>query len=64
MLVVLSKKSDYATEISSIKNDYVTNAALTSHLNDLKSQHIADEVKENMIKQRKIVQIFLMLKLL
>ena len=39
------KKTDYATEISGIKNDYVTNAALTSQLNDLKSQHIADEVK-------------------
>ena len=40
------KKTDYATEISSIKNDYVTNAAVTSQLNDLKSQHIADEVKK------------------
>ena len=40
------KNTDYATEISGIKNDYVTNAALTSHLNDLKSQHIADEVKK------------------
>ena len=40
------KKTDYATEISSKKNDYVTNAALTSHLNNLKSQHIADEVKK------------------
>ena len=40
------KKTDSATEISSIKNDYVTNAALTSQLNDLKSQHIAHEVKK------------------
>ena len=40
------KKTDYATETSRIKNDYVTNAALTSQLNDLKSQHIADEVKK------------------
>ena len=40
------KKTDYATFISSIKNDYVTNAALTSQLNDLKSQHIDDEVKK------------------
>ena len=40
------KKIDYATEITSTKNDYVTNAALTSKLNDLKSQHIADEVKK------------------
>ena len=40
------KKTGYATEITGIKNDYVTNAALTSQLNDLKSQHIADEVKK------------------
>ena len=40
------KKTDYATEISGIKNDYVTSAALKSQLNDLKSQHIADEVKK------------------
>ena len=40
------KKTDYAAEISSIKNDYVTNAAFTSQLHDLKSQHIADEVKK------------------
>ena len=47
MLIVLSKKkTDYATEISTIKNDYVTNAALTSQLNNLKSTHIA-EVKKN-----------------
>ena len=39
------KKTDYATETSGINIDYVTNAALTSQLNDLKSQHIADEVK-------------------
>ena len=42
----LSKKTYYATEITTIKNAYVTNAALTSQLNDLKSQHIADEVKK------------------
>ena len=40
------KKTDYATEITSIKNDYVTNAALTSQLNDLKSQYMADDVKK------------------
>ena len=40
------KKTDYDTEITSIKND-VTNAALTSQLNDLNSQHIADEVKKS-----------------
>ena len=27
-----------------MKNDYVTNASLSSQLNDLKSQHIATEV--------------------
>ena len=37
-------KSDVATDITTIKNDYVTNASLTSQLNDLKSQHIATEV--------------------
>ena len=40
------KKSDYATEITSIKNDYVINTTLDSKLNSLKSQHIADEVKK------------------
>ena len=40
------KKSDYATEITSIKNGYATNTALDSKLNDLKSQHIADEIKK------------------
>ena len=40
------KKIDYATEISGIKNDYVTNGALNSQLNDLKGQHIADGLKK------------------
>ena len=40
------KKTDYSTEITSIKNDYVTNAALASQLNDLKNQRISDEVKK------------------
>ena len=40
------QKTDYATEISGIKNDYVLNAALASQLNDLKSQDIVDEVKK------------------
>ena len=40
------KKSDYATEITSIKNDYVTNASLDSKLNYLKAQHIADDVRK------------------
>ena len=34
-----------ANDITTIKNDYVTNGSLTSRLNDLKSQHIATEVK-------------------
>ena len=40
-----AKKTDVANDIATIKNDYVTNASLTSRLNDLKSQHIANEVK-------------------
>ena len=39
-----AKKADVATDITTIKNDYVTNASLTSQLNDLKSQHIATEI--------------------
>ena len=39
-----AKKADVATDITTIKNDYVTNTSLTSRLNDLKSQHIATEV--------------------
>ena len=40
----MQKKADVATDITTIKNDYVTNSSLTSQLNDLKSQHIATEV--------------------
>ena len=29
-----------------MKNNYVTNASLTNQLNNLKSQHIKDEVKK------------------
>ena len=43
-LTAYAKKSDVATDITAIKNDYVTNASLTNQLNDLKSQHIATEV--------------------
>ena len=39
------QKTDVATDITTIKNDYVTNACRTSQLNDLKSQHIATEVR-------------------
>ena len=40
----MQKKADVATDITTIKNDYVTNSSLTSQLNDLKSQHVAPEV--------------------
>ena len=39
-----AKKADVATDITAIKNDYVTNTSLTSQLNNLKSQHISTEV--------------------
>ena len=39
-----ARKADVATDITAIKNDYVSNASLSSQLNDLKSQHIATEV--------------------
>ena len=40
-----AKKTDVADDITKTNNDYVTNASLDSKLNDLKSQHIATEVK-------------------
>ena len=40
-----AKKTNVANDITTIKNDYVSNASLTSRLNDLKSQHIATKVK-------------------
>ena len=40
----MQKKAEVPTDITTIKNDYVTNASLSSQLNDLKSQHIATEV--------------------
>ena len=43
-LASYATKADVATDITTIKNDYVTNASLSSQLNDLKSQHIATEV--------------------
>ena len=43
-LTAYGKKAEVATDITAIKIDYVTNASLTSRLNDLKSQHIATEV--------------------
>ena len=54
-LTAYAKKADVATDITTIKNAYVTNASLTSHLNDLKSQHIATEVTgiDNKTKKKK-----------
>ena len=51
-LTTYAKKAEVATDITAIKNDYVTNASLSSQLNDLKSQHIATEVTgiDNKIK--------------
>ena len=39
-----AKKADVATDITTIKNDYVTNTSLTSQLKNLKSQIIATAV--------------------
>ena len=43
-LTAYATKADVTTDITAIKNIYVTNARLSSQLNDLKSQHIATEV--------------------
>ena len=40
-----AKNADVPNDITTIKIDYVSNTSLTSGLNDLKSQHIASEVK-------------------
>ena len=48
-----AKKADVATDITVIKNDYVTNTSLTSQLNDLKSQHIATKVTTTDNKTKK-----------
>ena len=54
------QKADVATDIYCNKNDYVTNASLTSQLNNLKSQHITDEVKkvEDKVNENKKEIIF------
>ena len=44
VIYLVMQKTDVATDITTTKNDYVTNASLTSQLNDLKSQHIATTV--------------------
>ena len=43
-LTSYATKADVTTDITTIKNDYVTNASLSSQLNDLKSQQLATEV--------------------
>ena len=57
-LTAYARKADVATDITTIKNDYVTNASLSSQLNDLKSQHIATEVTGIDNKTRKMLVIF------
>ena len=51
-------KADVARDITIIKNDYVTNASLSSQLNDLKSQHIATEATGIDNKTKKMLVIF------
>ena len=53
-----AKKADVATDITAIKNDYVTIASLTSQLNNLKSQRIATEVTGIDNKAKKMLLIF------
>ena len=53
-----AKKNDFANEITTIKNDFVTNASLTRRLNDLKSQHVTTEVKTIDDKIKKMLTIF------
>ena len=47
-IIIRSNLASYATkaDVTAIKNGYVTNASLTSQLNNLKIQHIATEIKE------------------
>ena len=54
-----TKKTDAAFDITTTKNDYVPIASLTSRLNDLKSQHIATEVKTIEDKTKKNASDFL-----
>ena len=61
-LTSYAKKANVATDITTIKNDYVTNASLSSQLNDLKSQHIATEVTGTDNKTKKNASDILALK--
>ena len=58
----MQKKAEVATDITAIKNDYVTNTSLTSRLNDLKSQHIATEVTDIDNKTKKNASHILVVK--
>ena len=58
----MQKKNDVATDITAIKNDYVTNTSLTSQLNNLKSQDIATEVTGTDNKTKKNANDILALK--
>ena len=40
------KKTEVANDITTIRNDYATNASVDRKISDLKAQHIADEVKK------------------
>ena len=53
-----AKKTDVASDITKIKNDYATYASLDSKLNDLKAQHISTEVKKSMTDLEKMLVIF------
>ena len=57
-LTSYARKTDVATDITAIKNNYITNASLTSQLNNLKSQHIATEVTAIDNKAKKMLVIF------
>ena len=57
-LTAYAKKGEVATDITTMKNDCVTNASLSSQLNDLKSQHIATEVTSIDNKTKKMLVIF------
>ena len=61
-LTAYARKSDVAIDITAIKNDYLTNASLSSQLNDLKSQHITTEVTGIDNKTKKIASDILALK--
>ena len=57
-LIAYAKKAEVATNITAIKNDYVTDASLVSQLNNLKSQHIATKVTGIDNKAKKMLVIF------